>query len=251
MRRWASDLNTHRGIGSIEENSEGSLVSRSVDDPALGTFITQGPLKLEYDLGATWTAVDAPSDWLLWANGDCWSTRSHKFNTAGTDRPVTHIKEWYSVGRPDLCLNDSNPGVRVYSAGGPYRAMAYFCIAAKNTCEHVNPYDINDALEQVSHCIHGNRDGPRMLTNNGSMLAALYMKQFCPELVLNLAVAEYRYRKYLSTKGVLLILCPLVAWKQRNGPEGESWRPHLRVLINNNVSQAEEPPYPSSGRSRT
>ena len=192
MRRRTSGLITPCGTGSIEESSDGSFISRSVDDSALGTIITQDPLKLEYNLEATFTTVDAPSDGLLWANGDCWSTRSQKFNTAGTDRPVIHIKEWYSVGRPDLCLNDSNHNVPVYSAGGPYKAMAYFCIAAKNTCEHVNPYNINDALKQVSHWIHGNREGPWILTNNRSMLTAPYMKQFCPGLVLNLAVAKYR-----------------------------------------------------------
>jgi len=58
----------------------------------------------------------------------------------------------------------------VYSAGGPYKAIAYFRmaarIAARNACEHVNPYDINDALKQVSHCKYGNRNRPRRLTNN-------------------------------------------------------------------------------------
>ncbi|KAG4419170.1 hypothetical protein IFR04_007671 [Cadophora malorum] len=41
----------------------------------------------------------------------------------------------------------------VYSAGGPYKAIAYFRmaarIAARNACEYVNPYDINDALKQI------------------------------------------------------------------------------------------------------
>jgi len=92
MRRSTSELITHRGIGSIEESSDGSLISRSVDDPALGTIKTQDPLKLNYDLEATSTAVDEPysfSDGLLWANGDCWSTWSYNINTAGIDRAVT------------------------------------------------------------------------------------------------------------------------------------------------------------------
>ncbi|KAG4419171.1 hypothetical protein IFR04_007672 [Cadophora malorum] len=80
------------GAWSIEESSDGSLISRSVDDPALSTIKTQDPLKLNYDLEATSTAVDEPysfSDGLLWANGDCWSTWPYNINTAGIDRAVT------------------------------------------------------------------------------------------------------------------------------------------------------------------
>ncbi|PVH85274.1 hypothetical protein DL98DRAFT_608025 [Cadophora sp. DSE1049] len=141
------------GAWSIEERSDGSLISRSVDDPTLTPIITRAPIDPESDSEADSTAVDAPTSLnprFAWANGDCWS---YKLNAEGTDRAVTQMKEWYSVGRPNLCSNDSNGGVRVYSLGGPYKAMVYYCIVARNACGNLDLNDVNYALRQMdAHC---------------------------------------------------------------------------------------------------